>query len=1459
MDCFRPLTKLCPPVPIPERILGSTPLLQHPTYLQWTKEEESSILLLSGPPGLGKSALSSRLLGSAEDSPERGSIVYFSFDGEDSHLNSEAPFLTSAIRQMLLLRPSLFASMRNDYKIMAENSRWAKDDLWTFFRSLLRSLDTNFTFFVNAIQDCRKENQQFVAKLFDLPLLQGLCARLRFVCTSTWQSIACPVPRHFFEIELREISGDLEAFIQNQISRLFRRMPVLQEFRDEITAKLLESKDLFQATLLLKQIPVALDVSTPDAIRAHLQSLRPNLDELVETILSRSLPRPTWIALSWVLHAARPLKPGELAVMSAMRDEIRTFKELDDLIPRDIVNDFCRAFEPLIKLQNGAIRLSHGLVRRAILRKASKFPYFDGSPSLFGHWEITKFCLDYLSTEEVKQWAMHDPPNSKNHSKSSRAMALLDYALNYWAEHYRQIPHTLSNSQYILEILKDKSRIAIWSGLSSAFENPVTRKEFCPMKPLHIATNLGLSDVVKAISSSSATYDLDSCDFSFALELASKRGDVAMITHLLDTGVIDSRSILRAMTESCARGIDSVVETSIRELERKGNYNIGWPSSLLAVASRNGHLPTVRILVKAGAPIDEKWEGSIPLLHATSEGHTEIVELFLRHGTDVNASNVSGATPLHVACQKRYSHIVNVILSLSKNVAVDTLDGAGFTALHLASERGYQEIVKLVLAHGVNVNKADRSGCTPLLLASRERHCEVVQLLLDRVAKVDVPDDHGRTALCYVSKLGDDAMARILLNAGASPNAVDDEDGWAPIHHAASRGNFETLNLLVAEGADINLFTRNHRRSVLHLAAQSESENTVKILLDAGANIEATDEYGITALHLAARSDSKETVLILLDRGAKVDATDYSDFTALHAATESARVDIMKTLVARGATVDHGDQFMNTPLCLASKMGIAEATEVLLKSGADPLWTDYEGNTPLHIAAYNGENDVIKTLVEVGKVDVNLRSSDGVPPISCAYWRNETVEYLLDLGAKPNIAAKDGTTALMVMADEGDTNSLQVLLARGTDVNAVDKNGKSALHFAIKNGSLIAVEALLTAGANASASNYFGTTPLIQAAQTGDLDIVKRLLVARSTIDSAGIHDKTALQTAILCDHCEVAELLLEQNAATDLQDVDGNTALHTAVRTAALWNPKTVTNSLLKKDAKLEISNNKGQTPLLVAASYANDEIFTLLLNFGAKVEAQDAYLSNVFHIASEIYTGRILELLISNQSTCILFPKFLRMQDIQGRLPIHCAASKCRPERVKTLLEQGSPWQEDRDKQGRTLIHHAVPHYEVSSLVDLVSNSLKIRGRQPKELNDPDADGWTPLHWACKTGNSGVVKLLLAAGASPVEECRRKWTPRLIAIFHNHQDLLALLKPRKDDVGGSGSSQEEGDQQVGNSVAISPVMRVPSTLSPTALSGEEDLEAGVRRDGTCFGCNSVSFSLLVRILCSFTDVLFD
>ncbi|XP_044518475.1 nuclear factor NF-kappa-B p100 subunit [Gracilinanus agilis] len=210
-------------------------------------------------------------------------------------------------------------------------------------------------------------------------------------------------------------------------------------------------------------------------------------------------------------------------------------------------------------------------------------------------------------------------------------------------------------------------------------------------------------------------------------------------------------------------------------------------------------------------------------------------------------------------------------------------DENGDTPLHLAIIHGQTNVIEQMahvifrVPHLGIVNLTNHLHQTPLHLAVITGQSQVVNFLLDMGADPTLLDRHGDSALHLALRAGNPVLLQALLcHAGlALPQLLlmPDYEGLYPVHLAVRAHSTECLDLLVSSGADVELVERQGGRTALHLATEAEELGLVSHLITKlGANVNAQTFAGNTPLHLAAGLGSPTLTRLLLKAGADVQA-----------------------------------------------------------------------------------------------------------------------------------------------------------------------------------------------------------------------------------------------------------------------------------------------------------------------------------------------------------------------------------------------------------------------------------------------------------------------------------------------------------------------------------------------------------------------------------------------------------
>ena len=281
-----------------------------------------------------------------------------------------------------------------------------------------------------------------------------------------------------------------------------------------------------------------------------------------------------------------------------------------------------------------------------------------------------------------------------------------------------------------------------------------------------------------------------------------------------------------------------------------------------------------------------------------------------------------------------------------------------------ASDRYYAAIrandlaaLQTLVAEGADVNVRDRLGETPLMYAAVVGSLEGMGFLVGKGADVNARNESGATALIWSAT--DIAKVRLLLDHGADVNAATRRGRTALLIAALSDGSAEIVRLLLAKGANAKAMDA-FKTTTLRGAAVGNDAETMRLLIEAGVDVNSADFPGLTPLAMAAGwNGNLRAVELLLAHGAKVNAV-------------SAPV---MGLPSKNGPSEFGKL---TALLMAAPFGPPELIARLIEAGADVNAKDVRGMTPLMLAVATDHQDkaVIRLLLEHG-ADIQARSNLG--------------------------------------------------------------------------------------------------------------------------------------------------------------------------------------------------------------------------------------------------------------------------------------------------------------------------------------------------------------------------------------------------------------------------------------------------------------------------------------------------
>ncbi|KAK4465124.1 ankyrin-2 [Cladorrhinum samala] len=1181
------------------------------SYQEWHDGREQGLLWIRGIPGSGKSVFAATL---ANQLAEEGHpVLYFFFRQIIDANHKPGQLLRDWLDQIIEYSPplqrELKAYMDSSGSMYPSIQSFGMDTLWKHLKTALSHMQRVYLV-ADALDEMDTGNDEFLQTLARLGSWKP--AQVKVLITSR--------PVSSVEVPLREAKASMlhvrleERFVDLDIATFVERALGTSSSITPDQQTLIKAAVPGRANGLFLYAKLAMDAFLePGAnVQQVLEALPADLNTMYTDLLQEHRRRSgvpddiQLLILSWVTHATHPLRLLEMAEIILVTYDKPEGIQRDIKAAKDLVRTACG---PLLEiLPDETVSVVHhsfteylrGSTRSAA--DSASFPILDPGQT---HERLALSCLKYLrsgcldaSMEEGDDWTARDREDERRKEYIARRLEFpfFEYAVKEWSSHCEKSFREGRESEDLMSALKDFLTPGV---LFDAWLRQRPSRHFHRPAPLHVVAHLGLAPYVRFIVKNPETQvDIRDASGRTPVHYAAERGHDMVVKALIEAGANpdqDDESGQKPLHLAALWNHPGVVRVLIEAGVDAMTPKTGDDPRGECVATSSTHGYTaLRYAVERGShealeallPSLDVKQVQVALAWAVTYRSPWMVELLVRHpGVNVNAK-VRGATALFIACSLHDLGSMEILLNAGADVLILNRD-SNFNSDAAATVDDVADDDSGTMSH----LDVFLRGCEP-----GERKQRGLHLLLQAEAKASKDNRFGGRQQSLLRHAEDTEMVRLLLEAGADPNAEDD-DGGTLLHIPRRLGNGWAIVKLLIEEAKLDINKRRGRdgRTPLMLYLDDNRNlhaEALKLIEEYGADCSMADHRGTTCLHILAANfntwtgtrslDRRATRARLLEiasklvaRGADVNKRDNQGQAPIHFLKSA---DAVKHFVGLGADIEAKDGHGNTILRIWFQQTRAQSSEMirnelqeLVKLGARLGTRDFKGRTLVHESVTNGNsiqaygpNSIPLRLTALLHLGLSL-----VPKI-VDYSGNTLLHELADAigrgcyeqgldifshliqayGFDPDMPNNAGQTALhrlcMIPAKNyqfGAMDTLDSALPLFKKIDAPDYDGIRPIHLA-SSISERRVWLLMGAGIDISTGTNGGLTPLHFAAKAGQSNIVGMLLGGLKakhraeggsqsfTIDARDEFGRSPLYYACMSGRPETVELLLEAGAS---------------------------------------------------------------------------------------------------------------------------------------------------------------------------------------------------------------------------------------------------------------------------------------------------------------------------------------
>ena len=1040
------------------------------TYKSWIENEKNAakILWVHGNPGYGKTVLFARIIEKLHSGSQNYVASFFCSSSDEGRKKTSA-ILRAWISQIIQISDKALKVAYQVYlAIMSQHP--TESDLWKILRLILTMVSC--TLAVDGFDECSTDSSVFSygTRNAKSQFLERLCQCIHKTNTKVLITSrphddikmvlqkftgAAGVFIYYQPMGQQETSQDLELCVKKIIGTKFANRS--EEEQGEIAMQVAKKSEgmFLYLNLLCQGLQSGQSAHT---IRQVISEMPSGLDFVYERELERimelkgSRREEALSTLRWALFAMRPLTVRELAEALALTSDIAKVCYPFDALPHNwseqfvdeaYVDTIIANVGSLVELRKNerdntqTVHLIHGSLREYLLQPAENTGLNLGLLDRFTENDrLARLCLQYLcygifnsdhETAEFKarirrfpfifyatvSWCYHarsrkslpkdlEPEIEKLFNLDTKNWLLwsdiFEGTLTYTAAEDLEdsdqnsdsniVWSTDTDSERVLDKWNDpgysdsddsdeeeeeviESAMTIRSSPETSSQIRIVRSEQA-LRPsiLYYAALLGLTNLVRILQARGLDCNASGGPFGFPLQAAIEGGFVETVSALLENQNIDI------------------------------NQHGGEYGSAVAAAAAKRLDGVLAQLVRMGATTNtEDTKGNNPLHYACQAGGEEVARFLVEHNSQlVTLSNKAGETPICFAVKSGKLELVTLLYKHGADL--DSRDETGIPILSIATSYSYHDIVLYLVRHRVDIEATDEKGHTCIFYAIAWAEPKIVRLLINHKASVFVTSkdkDSVMHAAYRSSGEASDAIAKLVLNEG-TPLELPNLDGVRPIHLAVIY-NLNTLQLILEAGADINAITHDSRTPLM-IAIRFKIPAAAKLLIERGADPNILGLFGDTAFKLLLDDEHENEALIrlLLSRGnvhalqtrrsqdTRVENNEYS-VTPLNV-FEAVVEDDYRHLLRR---IDEGllqgfvsQAHLDSALLTSVAFRSLSLAETFLKRGARADCRNLHMQSPLHLAVMHKDCEPMLDLLQRYNVPAGARDAMGRTAIQTA-------------------------------------------------------------------------------------------------------------------------------------------------------------------------------------------------------------------------------------------------------------------------------------------------------------------------------------------------------------------------------------------------------------------------------------------------------------------------------------------